>query len=443
MRQAIFAALGLAFLFLAATPSSADTGQSQRWFLALSTNERADLQGNLVLLAHYGGMVDGHFGAGTYSGLVKWQQSVGVRPTGVLSQQQMELLEQMAAKVISDLGMTLVEDIGGHLAIILPTKLLTVKRDRMNGTWYQDAAGEITVETFWRVSYEGTLMQHYARAKTPGPGRSVTYSTLRDNMYVVTGVDSGRYFYELAHADGLATAGFRFTYGERYRDIGGVASVFAASYSNPINVIEAAQSGKTDRSSSPPVTPTVTPQVSLPSTNAPATSKQKTGDDEEGVREFGNFITLADAPGVVALIGDIGPTTPLDFRRAIRSLDRPETLVLASDGGSVASALMVAYEVHELGLSTYVMPDTQCYSACSFIFLAGKKRLAEGQLGVHQVWGERTDASAAQTVVSDILEAFGEFGVRQEVTSAMLRTRPEDMYVFDTSELSMWGLNTP
>ncbi|MCY1552851.1 hypothetical protein D9M68_892760 [compost metagenome] len=97
--------------------------------------------------------------------------------------------------------------------------------------------------------------------------------------------------------------------------------------------------------------------------------------------------------------------------------------------------------MHELGLATWVPQEVGCYSACSFIFFAGSERLAEGKLGVHQVWGEEVDASSAQTVVSDILEAFSDFGVRQEVTSAMLRTRPEDMYVFSETELAQWNLN--
>tara|TARA_R110000751_G_scaffold31160_4_gene79430 strand:- start:19127 stop:19501 length:375 start_codon:yes stop_codon:yes gene_type:complete len=123
-------------------------------------------------------------------------------------------------------------------------------------------------------------------------------------------------------------------------------------------------------------------------------------------------------------------------------MDNPSILALASDGGNVASALMVAYEVFEIGLSTTILPESGCYSACAFIFLAGKERLAEGQLGVHQVWGEDADASSAQSVVSDILEAFSEFQVRQEVTSAMLRTVPEEMYIFDQDELSLWKINT-
>lgn len=423
--------------FTGAALSSPVTSQS--WFSKLSPDERTDIQANLILLAHYGGMVDGAFGAGTYSALLRWQQSVNQRPSGVLTLAQMTLLKQMASDAMNDLGMELIEDIGGHLAIMLPMKVLTSVSDRVNGTWYQDGAGLFTAETFWRTNHEGSLAELYAEATKSIADGSITYSTLRSDMYVVTGYEGDRYFYELVHADGVATAGFRFKYDEAFRDIGGIASVFAASYSTPINVIEAARDNAMPQVAAPATT--VMPQIALPDVLPGSTAKTK-AESESGVRFFGNFFTVDTLPGILVLRGNIGAGAPLDFRRALRSMPDPETLVLASDGGLVASALVIAYEIADLGLSTYVMPDTGCYSACSFIFLAGKERLAEGALGVHQVWGDGADASSAQTVVSDILEAFNEFGVKQEVTSAMLRTLPEDMYIFSSSELNDWGLNT-
>lgn len=428
-------------LLALATPARADAITTQTWFNALTIDQRTDLQGSLILLGQYGGMVDGQFGANTYGALTAWQQSIDAAVTGVLTEPQQDLLGQMASQVMSELGMALEEDHGGHLSIMLPMGLLTEKRDRVNGTLYQDSAGDISVETFWRTSYEGTLAQHYAEASTPGATKTVTYSVLRADRYVVTGVEAGRYFYEFVHADGDANAGFRFVYTAPFRQIGGVASVFAASYSAPFNVIEASRDGISPNTSNPPAAaPTGAPEIQTPKIAKPSSKSPSTS--EEGVHEFGQFITLDSAPGVIAMVGEIGPSTPLDFRRALRSMPAPTTLMLASEGGLVSSALLLAYQVHELGLFTYVAPDTGCYSACSFVFFAGNGRLAEGELGVHQVWGDQADASSAQTVVSDILEAFTDFGVRQEVTSAMLRTPPEDMYIFSATELTSWGLNS-
>lgn len=431
-RRFIVQGLLLSSLALISTAARADFKQSQAWFERMSADQRADIQGNLVLLAHYGGMVDGEFGANTYGAIVAWQEEMTGRPTGVLTSDQEDLLRQMASEVMSELGMTLVDDKEAHLSIMLPTGVLTEQRGLVNGTFYKSADGQFTAQTFWRSETEGTLSQLYNRAARPVSGRTTSYSIQRDNLYVVTGTQGGQFFYELARADGTATAGFRFVYTEQHKHIGGVASVFAASYSIPIGVTEMASLPTSVPATSSTETPISVPQPDVSTSGSSA---------DDGVQAYGNFMTFDDAPGVIAMVGDIGPSTPLDFRRALRATEDPKVIVLASDGGLVSSALLVAYEVHERGLATYVMPDSGCYSACSFVFLAGSSRLAEGEVGVHQVWGEQVDASSAQTAVSDILEAFSDFGVRQEVTSAMLRTVPEDMYIFDATELTQWDVN--
>lgn len=432
-------------IILLAGPAHADYRLSEVWFSGLEIDDRADLQGNLVLLAHYGGMVDGEFGPGTYSAVVSWQRSIGAAQTGVLSPGDFDLIGQMASEVMSDLGISLVEDPESELAIMLPIGLLAERASRTNGTVYLESSGSMSAETFRRDASMGSLAQQYARAALTTPSKTVTYSTLRSDLYVVTGTAGGRYFYELVRSDGRGTVGFRFTYSEQFKEIGGIASVFAASYSAPMQARQAAREPATAAiPATAPSTPSL--QLTLPPPDT-GKQKQKTSSPapelEPGVNEFGNFLTFDDGPGIIAMVGTIGPSTPLDFRRALRSMQSPPTaLILASDGGMVSSALMVAYEVHELGISTYVMPELGCYSACAFIFLAGKERLAEGEVGVHQVWGQEADASSAQTVVSDILDAFAEFGVRQEVSSAMLRTLPEDMYIFSQFELTEWNVNT-
>ena len=394
-----------------------------------------------MLLAHYGGLVDAEFGPGTYGAIVAWQSSVGVPANGVVTPAQRVQLEQMAAEAMSDMGMDLVEDLDGRFAIILPMGLLPERSPTTTGTIYRDFAGAFSVETFWRPLSAGNLNTQYQQAVSDR-NESVSYSAFRGDLYVVTGASGGKYFYELAHDAGNAAAGFRFTYGEEFRRVGGIASVFAASYSAPTEMVSSIVEPQESTSVAAPVAPEGVPsrQTSEKTKRVEAIPDANV---EDGVNQFGSFLTFDEMPGLLALVGDIGPMTPLDMRRALNSMVEPTTLALASDGGNVASALMVAYEVKELGLATYVLPETGCYSACSFVFFAGSERLAEGELGVHQVWAEDADASTAQTVVSDILEAFSEFGVRQEVTSAMLRTVPEGMYVFSDRELIDWQINAP
>ena len=64
---------------------------------------------------------------------------------------------------------------------------------------------------------------------------------------------------------------------------------------------------------------------------------------------------------------------------------------------------MVAEEVYERGLNTYIPKDSYCASACSFVFFAGRQRLAEGRLGVHQISAPEMTGEQAQFGVSDIV----------------------------------------
>jgi hypothetical protein len=155
---------------------------------------------------------------------------------------------------------------------------------------------------------------------------------------------------------------------------------------------------------------------------------------------IGAFLIFDDMQDVILLDGEIGINTPLDFRRATAARPDAEVLVLGSPGGYVASALIVAGDVHAKGISTAIPEGFGCYSSCSFIFFAGKERLAEGELGVHQMYG-LDDVSGVQSSVSDIIEALGEFDTPTEVITRMFRTPSEDMYVFSAAELDTLNIN--
>ena len=66
-------------------PARADYDSSQTWFQALTPEERADAQSDLILLGDYPYLVDGQFGTGTYDALTDFQRGQGSPETGVLS----------------------------------------------------------------------------------------------------------------------------------------------------------------------------------------------------------------------------------------------------------------------------------------------------------------------------------------------------------------------
>ena len=122
---------------------------------------------------------------------------------------------------------------------------------------------------------------------------------------------------------------------------------------------------------------------------------------------------------------------------------RPEARIIAlnSPGGAVDSALTMANKIHKLGLSTYVPPQMGCYSACAYMYFAGAGRQAAGELGVHQISSEVADVVFTQSTLGNVLDALELYGVAQPVISKMLRTPPDDMYIFSGEEIEALGIN--
>ncbi|MDN2580876.1 PAN domain-containing protein [Aquibium sp. ELW1220] len=150
---------------------------------------------------------------------------------------------------------------------------------------------------------------------------------------------------------------------------------------------------------------------------------------------FGPFMVSDGPESAIVLNGEIDLSAALNFRRALSAAPGARVLVLNSPGGLVQTGLLIADDVHERGIATYIPADARCYSACAFIFLAGRERRADGALGVHQISASTPDLEGAQVAISDIIELLSRFGTPPEVLTAMFRTSADDMHVFSPDEV--------
>jgi hypothetical protein len=158
-------------------------------------------------------------------------------------------------------------------------------------------------------------------------------------------------------------------------------------------------------------------------------------------QRIGDFWVYA-SEGMIVLDGEIKTGSQLDFQRALRTVGIPKIVLLNSGGGNVSAALEIASEIYDRNLTTYVQEGKLCASACSIIFFAGKRRLALGDVGVHQM-SSRGPASLAglQFILADVLSAFDSFGVDYRVLQKMLRTPPANMYFFSQAEKEEWSID--
>ena len=86
---------------------------------------------------------------------------------------------------------------------------------------------------------------------------------------------------------------------------------------------------------------------------------------------------------IVILTGSI-EIEELDEMLELMKAKKPTQMILDSYGGNIRSAERLASYINNNNISTYVSEVAVCKSACVILFLAGKKRLCEGELGVHQ-----------------------------------------------------------
>lgn len=163
--------------------------------------------------------------------------------------------------------------------------------------------------------------------------------------------------------------------------------------------------------------------------------------DSAQAEQFGPFTNDASLPGTIFLNGAIDAGSGLAFRRALSATPAAKLVVLSSPGGLVDIALLIADDIYERGLSTFIPSGAECHSACAFIFLAGRERVAAGSLGVHQISSEKPDLQDAQRAIADIMDVLDRFDVPLAVRMRMLKTPPDEMYVFTSQELQDLGIN--
>lgn len=163
---------------------------------------------------------------------------------------------------------------------------------------------------------------------------------------------------------------------------------------------------------------------------------------QEAPERYGPFFFLPSQPNLLVYVGAVGANDMLNLKKALREHPTISTLILQNNGGGLVHiGLVVAEEVYERGLNTYIPKDSYCASACSFVFFAGRQRLAEGRLGVHQISAPEMTGEQAQFGVSDIVTTLPKYGVSADVLGIMFSTPSKEMYFFTPQEIIKYGIN--
>ncbi len=164
---------------------------------ALSAGERLKIQSALLWSGDYTASIGGE--DPLVSAIKNYQKRSKSKITGVLSSTERTNLLAAAQSHEDEFGWTVVLDPATGVRIGLPMKLVPQARDTPRGTRWSAKHGEVQVETFRIKNSEIKLAAFFEQQKKE-PSRKIEQSALRDDSFVITGMQGLKKFSVRAYA---------------------------------------------------------------------------------------------------------------------------------------------------------------------------------------------------------------------------------------------------
>ena len=179
---------------------------------AIPLADRVAIQSDLIWTGDYNGIVSGEFGERAIAAVKAFQKRSAAKETGVLNQPERAALAAAAKPKQDAVGWRMVDDGASGARIGLPSKLVPQATQIIGGTRWASSRGEYSVESF-RITQPGTtLAAAFERMKTEPAGRKTEYSVMRDNFFVISGLQNLKKFYVRAQVRGEEVRGITILY---------------------------------------------------------------------------------------------------------------------------------------------------------------------------------------------------------------------------------------
>jgi S1-C subfamily serine protease len=164
----------------------------------LSARERLRIQSALLWSGDYTGSINGD--DPLITAIKNYQKRARSRITGVLSPVERTNLLAVARLHEDEFGWTVVLDPATGVRIGLPLKLVPQARDTPRGTRWSAKHGEVQVETFRIKNAEINLAAFFEQQKKEPSTRKIEQSALRDDSFVISGMQGLKRFSVRAYA---------------------------------------------------------------------------------------------------------------------------------------------------------------------------------------------------------------------------------------------------
>jgi peptidoglycan hydrolase-like protein with peptidoglycan-binding domain len=168
--------------------------------------ETAAIQRSLILTGDLNALATGEYGKRTFEAIKAFQKRTKAPETGILLPAERKRLDADAAKVSADYGLKPITERGTTL--LYPAKIVTKRTDGKRGPKFSAPKDSVTVDILFYPTEDEEFAPLFERLKKPREGRTVTYSLMKPEFFVIAGTVDGKSFYMRFLATKTGTRGF-------------------------------------------------------------------------------------------------------------------------------------------------------------------------------------------------------------------------------------------
>jgi peptidoglycan hydrolase-like protein with peptidoglycan-binding domain len=156
--------------------------------------ERLALQSDLAWVGQYNGAITGDVSERMVNAIKEFQKSRGGKSTGVLNPQERGVLAETARRKQESVGWRIVTEPGTGTRLGIPSKLVPQLASGVDGAKWTSPTGTIQVVLARRKEPNPTAAKLAEREKKE-PGRTVDYTVVKPDFFVLSGLQGLKKFY--------------------------------------------------------------------------------------------------------------------------------------------------------------------------------------------------------------------------------------------------------
>jgi peptidoglycan hydrolase-like protein with peptidoglycan-binding domain len=162
---------------------------------AMAQAERLALQSDLAWAGQYNGAITGEVSERMLAAIKEFQKARGGKQTGVLNPQERGILADTAKRKQENVGWKIVTDPGTGVRLGVPTKLVPQQSADADGAKWTSATGTIQVQLLRRKEANPTTAKLAEMEKKEPAGRTVGYTVVKPDFFVLSGLQGLKKFY--------------------------------------------------------------------------------------------------------------------------------------------------------------------------------------------------------------------------------------------------------